>query len=108
MTLALEKQTVPLITDHDGVVRIAGSRITLDVVIEAFHEGATPEEMAQQYPSLGLGDLYAVIGYYLKRRTEIDEYLQARAEQGRIVRREVEERLEPSGIRERLLSRRST
>lgn len=38
--------------DADGVVRVAGTRVTLDTVVAAFEEGATAEEIAQQYPSL--------------------------------------------------------
>ena len=33
MALALEKQDIPLVTDPDGVMRVAGSRVTLDVVV---------------------------------------------------------------------------
>jgi len=104
LTLALE--TVPLVTGPDGVLRVGGTRITLDVVIAAFHQGATPEEMGQQYPSLDLGDLYGVIGYYLRRRPEMDEYLRAREEQKDNVRADVEARFEPAGIRQRFLARR--
>jgi uncharacterized protein (DUF433 family) len=32
--------------------------------VNAFQDGATAEEMAQQYPSVPLADIYSVIGYY--------------------------------------------
>jgi hypothetical protein len=38
-------------TDADGVVRVAGTRVTLDTVVGAFDTGATAEEIAQQYSS---------------------------------------------------------
>ena len=33
----------------------------------------------QKFPSLELSDVYQVIGYYLKYRTELREYLKKRA-----------------------------
>jgi hypothetical protein len=33
--------------DENGVVRVAGTRVTLDTLIAAFNTGATSEEIAQ-------------------------------------------------------------
>lgn len=106
MVLQIASEPLPLKADPDGVVRVGGTRVTLDTVIAAFNEGATPEEIAQQYPSLQLADVYAVIGYYLHRRTEADAYLHQRREQAQQVRQQNEGRFTPAGIRERLLARR--
>ncbi|MDE3088192.1 MAG: DUF433 domain-containing protein [Chloroflexota bacterium] len=100
-------EQIPLTTDADGVIRIGGTRVTLDTVVDAFEEGATAEEIAQQYSSLNLGDVYAVIGYYLRRRSEVREYLQKRQHLGKEIRQQNESRFEPRGARERLLARRS-
>jgi uncharacterized protein (DUF433 family) len=100
-------EQIPLVTDADGVIRIGGTRVTLDTVVGAFEEGATAEEIAQQYSSLNLGDVYAVIGYYLRRHSEVSEYLQQRQQQGKEIRQQNETRFEPRGVRERLLTRRS-
>jgi uncharacterized protein (DUF433 family) len=107
MTLTLSLETIPLTKDADGVIRVGNTRVTLDTVIAAFLEGATPEEIVHQYPSLDLTDVYAVITYYLRRRAEVDAYLQERQEQAERVREENEYRFDPSGIRERLLARRA-
>src|SRR5882757_5571301 len=53
-------EPVPLTQDSSGVLRVAGSRVTLEVLVAAFDGGATPEEIVQQYPSLDLGSVYAV------------------------------------------------
>jgi len=58
---SMKAETVPLRTDDEGVVRIGKTRITLDVVISAFHQGATPEEIVYRYPTLDLADVYAVL-----------------------------------------------
>lgn len=84
-----------------------GSRVTLDTIIAAFHRGATAEEIAQQYPSLALADIYAVIAFYLRRTKDVDAYLEGRREIAKRVRRQNEDRFEPAGVRERLLSRRT-
>jgi uncharacterized protein (DUF433 family) len=54
-------EPVPLQTDADGVIRIGGTRVTLDTLAAAFDAGATAEEIVQQYPSLALADVYSVI-----------------------------------------------
>ncbi|HEX8650470.1 MAG TPA: DUF433 domain-containing protein [Pyrinomonadaceae bacterium] len=88
-----------------GVLRITGTRVSLDSVIYAFQEGATPEEIVQQYPTLDLKDVYAVISYYLQNQTEIEEYLAQRQVEHLKLKKEIESRFNPHGIRERLLAR---
>lgn len=110
MTLAVTSEPVPLAVDRDGVARVGGTRVTLDVLVAAFREGATAEEMVQQYPSLRLADVYSVVGYYLRHlrhRSEVEEYLRERERRADHVRRKNESRFDPEGIRDRLASRRS-
>src|SRR6185437_3414007 len=52
MTLAIADVPVPLASDAHGVVRVGGTRATLDTVIAAFLDGTTAEEIAQQYSIL--------------------------------------------------------
>ena len=99
-------EAVPLKEDADGVVRVGGTRVTLDTIVTAFREGATAEEITQQYHSVSLADIYAVIGYYLRQREKIEAYLEQRRVQAQEVRRENERRFDPQGIRDRLLARR--
>ena len=56
--------------------------------------------------SLDLADVYAVIAYYLRRRADVDAYLEARRSQIAEVRAENERRFDPHGIRDRLIARR--
>lgn len=106
MSLVVTDQPIPLITDADDVVRVGNTRVTLDTVIAAFREGATPEAITQQYPALALADVYAVISYYLNHRPEIHAYLQHREQTATHIRQENELHLDPDGVRERLLARR--
>lgn len=108
MSLTISTEPVPLRRDSDGVMRIGNTRVTLETVIGAFLDGAAAEEIAYQYPSVELADIYAVIAYYLRRRSEVDAYLRRRQEQTNAVQRQNETRFDPSGVRERLLARRHT
>jgi uncharacterized protein (DUF433 family) len=105
MALLIETQPVPLTMNADGVVRVSNTRVTLDTVIAAFQEGATAEEIVHQYPSLGLPDVYSVIGYYLKNRYEVDKYLQVRGKKERVVREQAEAGYHTNLVRERLMKR---
>ena len=96
---------VPLSQDQAGVLRVTGTRVSLDSVIYAFNEGATPEEIVQQYPTLDLKDVYAVISYYLQNRDEVETYIDQRKVDRQELRKEIESRFDPIGIRERLLAR---
>jgi uncharacterized protein (DUF433 family) len=98
--------TVPLRRDDDGAVRIADTRILLEMVIHAFQEGATPEAIALSFDSLQLADVYAVLGYYLANPEDVHHYLQARDVEADRTRQQVECRQGPtSDLRDRLLAR---
>ena len=90
----------PLKTDKNGVIRVGNTRVTLLSVMNAFDRGATPEEIAQEYPALQLGEIYATIAYYFQHRNEVDDYLTEIRRQTAEVRRANE----VPGIRERLMA----
>ena len=106
MTLAVEAETLPLTADSNGVLRVGGTRVTLDSVVSAFNAGSTPEEIVRRYDSLRLEDAYLVLGYYLRHRAEVDAYLVAREQRGEAMRAEAEAQLPWSDVRERPLARR--
>src|SRR5205823_14630188 len=105
MSLKISTDPAPLIADEDGVVRVAGTRVRLDTVVYAFNQGASAEEILQQYPSLALSDIYATISYYLQHRNSVDDYLRERQLEHDRVRQLNESRSDPAGLRERLLKR---
>lgn len=98
-------EIIPLETDAYGVIRISNTRVTLDTIVIAFKDGATAEEIAQQYPTIPLADVYSVIGYYLRRRDEVVSYLKKRKQEADELQGQMEARFNPIGIRERLLAR---
>jgi uncharacterized protein (DUF433 family) len=108
MSLEIAAEPVPLQADPDGVVVVGGTRVTLDTVVAAFKDGATAEEIVIEYPSLRLPDVYSVIGYYLRRKDAVEDYLQGRQQIAEEVKKQNEGRFDPEGIRDRLMSRRTS
>jgi uncharacterized protein (DUF433 family) len=58
-------------------IRIKGTRVGIEVVIENFLEGASPEEIRGHHPHLTLKQIYATITYYLFHQERIDDYIKA-------------------------------
>lgn len=105
MLSAAAVEPIPLSTDADGVIRVAGTRVTLDTLVDTFMTGACPEEIAQDFPVLRLDDVYAVLTYYLRHRAEVDAYLRERRARADAIRREIEAHSSQTGLRDRLLAR---
>ncbi len=107
MSLAIEPIPVPFVADKAGVVRVAGTRVTLDTIVVAHQQGEPPEVIADQYPCVPLADIYAVINYYLRHRQEVDGYLADRERQAQELRQQWEAVCPPDEIRRRLVERRA-
>jgi uncharacterized protein (DUF433 family) len=88
MALSIKAQPIPITLGEDGIARLADTRVRLEAVVAAYHEGATAEEISLRYTTVDLADVYFVIGYYLKNRYEVDKYLREREAQDRAVREE--------------------
>jgi uncharacterized protein (DUF433 family) len=57
-------------------IRIKGTRLGIETVLDDYLGGAGPEEIAARYRTLTLEQVYATITYYLHKREEIDKYLE--------------------------------
>ncbi len=108
MSLIITSDPVPLEADDFGVIRVRGTRVTLDTIATAYLQGCTAEEIAEQYPVVALPDIHAVISFFLRRKEDVEAYLKERKEQRDEVRHESEARFPSNGIRERLLARRTS
>lgn len=97
--------TPPIRIWENGAVRIADTRIGLDIVVYAFNQGQAPEAIAHSYPSLKLADVYAVIAYYLNNRGMVDEWISQRDHEAGEFRREWEKNHPPTVTREMLIAR---
>ncbi len=104
--LPLHADRPPLRVDEGGAVRVGKSRISLDLVVEQYENGMTPEDMVRAYDTLVLADVHAVIAYYLRHRDEVRAYLKRREEEAEALRAKIEAE-RPRISREELLARRS-
>jgi uncharacterized protein (DUF433 family) len=100
-----EAPSVPLRLDEEGVMRVGQTRVTLQSVITAFQQGATPETVVQKFTTLSLADVYLVLAYYLQNQAGLDSYLMEQQALTEAARHENDRRFDPNGIRERLLAR---
>jgi uncharacterized protein (DUF433 family) len=85
-----EPMSVPLYTDQHGKIRVRGSRVLLELVIHAFRSGDTPETIVDNYPTLTLADVYAVLSWYMLHLDEVDGYVRAAEEAVDRIQQEVE------------------
>jgi uncharacterized protein (DUF433 family) len=107
MTPTIEAEPVPLRADERGALRVGDSRVTLDVLINEYEEGADPEGIVNSFPTLRLADVYAVIAYYLRHKDTVDDYLRKREVEAAALRREIESRQpNKAELRAKLMARR--
>jgi uncharacterized protein (DUF433 family) len=104
--LNLEPRPVPLTPIEGGVLRVTGTRIPLERIVECYKAGETPEGIVDSFDTLRLADVYAVISFYLDHKEEVEEYIREQEEQAEELRRLIEAS-QPArpGFREELLAR---
>ena len=109
MEIVLQAEAPPLRQDSSGGLRIGNSRVLPELVIHAFEDGATPEAIAQRYPTATLADIYSVLTYYLRHQEEMKAYLAKREQKAEEVRQRIEsEQQDLADLRKRLLARQRT
>jgi len=57
-------------------IRITGTRVGIETVLEDYLNATSPEEIAVRYPTLTLEQVYATITFYLHHQREIGQYLE--------------------------------
>jgi len=100
-------QKVPLAADAEGVLRVTGSRVSLDSIVHQFKNGATAEQIQEDFPSVSLADIYAVIAYYLQHYQKVEDYLAQQSQAAAQTREVLEGKTGIAGLRETLKRRRA-
>src|SRR6478752_7559915 len=88
--LPLHSEPPPLRVDEGGAVRVGTTRVSLDLVVEQYENGMTPEDLVRAYDTLALADVHSAIAYYLRHREEVQAYLKRRKEEAETLRAKVE------------------
>lgn len=97
----------PLSEDAEGVIRVGGTRVTLQSVVGLFEQGASAEEIALRFDVLDLHTIYATLSYWLGHREELQGYLDQQRAASVSARREAERRFSPDQVRIRIAQRRT-
>ena len=105
MSLTLAPEAPPLVQLPDGTVRVAGTRVTLDIFMTAYRLGASAAELADQFDTLTPADVYGTLAYVLRHPAEVEEYLTRREAEAAEIRRLIEARQGPQPSRAELLAR---
>lgn len=106
-TRTIHADLPPLHLDHGDVIRVGNTRISLDLIVEQYENGMTPEALVRAYDSLTLADVHAAIAYYLRHRSEVQSYLEQRKQAAADLRAAVEAERTPVS-RGELIARRQT
>lgn len=93
--LPLDASRPPLRVDDGGVVRVGATRVSLDVVVEQYENGMSPEEMVRAYDALALDEVYGAIAYYLRHRIDVQGYLTRRQEEASALQAKIESEHSP-------------
>ncbi|MFP3939437.1 MAG: DUF433 domain-containing protein [Thermoanaerobaculia bacterium] len=79
----LTADPLPLSQDASGVIRIGGTRVSLDSFVAAYEAGASARYLAEAFPDLSLPDIHATIAYLLRHPEEVAEYVATRRREAR-------------------------
>jgi uncharacterized protein (DUF433 family) len=106
--------TVPLVQWEDGSIRVKGTRLLLAMIVSAFKQGETPDEINDSFPSASVSQIKVVIDWYLNNQSVADAYLQEYYARGERLRLEIQSQPEYIAMteilkrkREEFLQRRS-
>jgi uncharacterized protein (DUF433 family) len=80
-------------------IRVRGTRVGVEHVLEAYLAGSVPEEIALEFPAVTLEQVHGTIAWYLRNRTEVDAYLERWHSRAREARTEQPRAGQPDLIR---------
>lgn len=100
-----EVVTVPLETNSQGVVRVAGTRVSLNSIIHAYNEGATAEEIVLRFPTCTIDKIYTILSWPLNHPQEVADYLVTQSQQKQQLAAEIKRTYPSANLRDRLLTR---
>lgn len=100
------------VEERNGGYYVAGTRVSLDSIVQCFNEGLSPEAILGEFETLTLAQVFGAIAFYLENQPAIDSYRMRQMQRFEAVRRgskplpdELRQRLDSA--REQLHSTRS-
>jgi uncharacterized protein (DUF433 family) len=62
------------VEERDGGYYVAGTRVSLDSIVECFNEGLSPEAIREEFETLSLLQVFGAITFYLENQAAVDAY----------------------------------
>lgn|SRR5580704_2479674 len=62
------------VEERQGGYYVAGTRVSLDSVVQCFDEGLSPEAILGEFETLTLAQVFGAITFYLENQPAIDAY----------------------------------
>jgi len=87
------------VEERNGGLYVAGTRVSLDSIVQCFNDGLSPETILEEFETLTLAQVYGAITYYLENQAVVDAY-RLRQQRFEAARRAAEPL--PESLRERL------
>jgi len=72
MAISMQSEYVDV---RDGGYYVTGSRVSLASIVYEYRDGAAPEAIQLNFPSLSLEQIHGSIAFYLGHRQEVEIYL---------------------------------
>ena len=60
---------------RNGGYYVAGSRVSLASIVHEYRDGAAPESIRQNFPTISLEQIHGAIAYYLGHQEQAETYL---------------------------------
>ena len=106
MITEFEVVSIPLEKNEQGVIRVLGTRVSLDSILHAYYnEGAIPEEIVMRFPTCSIENIYTIISWVLNNPDFVTKYLAAQSAKRQQLEQEIKQLYPSSGLRERLVAR---
>jgi uncharacterized protein (DUF433 family) len=83
-------QTVPLEVWEDGSIRVKGTRLLVDMIINAYKRGEIAEEIADSFSAATAAEVHLIIAYYLTHKADMEMYLDGRKDDAERIWQKIE------------------
>jgi uncharacterized protein (DUF433 family) len=97
-----EVVSIPLETNKQGVIRVKGTRVSLDSILHAYNEGATAEEIVLRYPTCAIEEVYTILSWALNNSDFVTEYLAIQTARRGQLEKVIRQEFPSSGLKERV------
>jgi uncharacterized protein (DUF433 family) len=92
------------VEERNGGYYLAGTRVSLDSIVQCFNEGLSPETILGEFETLTLTQVFGAITFYLENQPAIDTYRVRQQQRFNATRRNAT--LLPENLRQRLVAAR--